>query len=79
MAARFSNRVATMDRRERSLTSATRTTRMARSIRSPTKRDVVTYTVGSAGRVTKVSDSSNNYVGYSGNTATYTPNGSLRA
>jgi RHS repeat-associated protein len=39
--------------------------------------DVVTYTVGSAGRVTKVSDSSNNYVGYSGNTATYTPNGSL--
>ena len=39
--------------------------------------DVVTYTVGGAGRVLRVSDSANNYVGYSGNSATYTPNGAL--
>jgi RHS repeat-associated protein len=39
--------------------------------------DVVTYTVGGAGRATQLSDASNNYVGYTGNTAKYTPNGSL--
>jgi len=40
--------------------------------------DVVTYTVGGAGRVTQVSDSNNNnFVGYSGNRAVYAPNGSL--
>ena len=39
--------------------------------------DVLTYTVGGAGRATLLSDSSNNYVGYSGNTATYAPQGSL--
>jgi len=39
--------------------------------------DVVTYTVGGAGRATQLSDSSNNYVGYSGNTAKYAPHGSL--
>ena len=41
--------------------------------------NVVNYTIGAAGRVTKVSDSSNSYVGYSGNSATYTPGGSLAA
>ncbi|MGA2236989.1 MAG: RHS repeat-associated core domain-containing protein [Terriglobales bacterium] len=39
--------------------------------------DVVTYTVGSANRVTQMSDPSNSYVGYSGTPATYTPNGAL--
>jgi len=39
--------------------------------------DVVTYTVGGVGRTTQLSDSGNNYVGYSGHSATYTPNGSL--
>lgn len=39
--------------------------------------DVVTYTVGGAGRATQLSDPSNNYVGYSGNSAKYAPNGSL--
>ena len=39
--------------------------------------DVVTYTVGGAGRTTQLSDSSNNYVGYSANTAAYTPQGAL--
>ena len=39
--------------------------------------DVVTYTVGGAGRATQVSDSNNSFVGYSGNTATYAPTGSL--
>ena len=37
----------------------------------------ITYTVGGAGRVTQVSDTNNNYVGYSGNFATYAPNGGL--
>jgi len=37
--------------------------------------NVVNYTIGGAGRVTQVNDSSNNYVGYSGNSATYTPGG----
>ena len=32
--------------------------------------DVVTYTVGGAGRAIQLNDSSNNYVGYSGSTAT---------
>jgi RHS repeat-associated protein len=41
--------------------------------------NVVNYTIGAAGRVTKVSDSSNSYVGYSGNVATYTPGGALGA
>jgi hypothetical protein len=35
--------------------------------------DVLTYTVGCAGRATLLSDSSNNFVGYSGNPATYAP------
>jgi hypothetical protein len=39
--------------------------------------DVITYAVGGAGRLTQLSDSSNNYVGYSGNVAMYAPNGSL--
>jgi RHS repeat-associated protein len=39
--------------------------------------DVLTYTVGGAGRATQVSDPSNNFVGYSGNTATYAPQGAL--
>ena len=39
--------------------------------------DVITYTVGGAGRATQVSDPSNNFVGYSGNTATYAPTGAL--
>jgi RHS repeat-associated protein len=39
--------------------------------------DVVTYTVGGAGRATQLSDSSNNYVGYSGSRATYAPQGAL--
>jgi RHS repeat-associated protein len=39
--------------------------------------DVVTYTVGSAGRATYLSDASNNYVGYSNTPAKYAPNGSL--
>jgi len=41
--------------------------------------NVMTYAVGGAGRATQVSDSSNNYVGYSGNYATYTPTGALAA
>jgi RHS repeat-associated protein len=41
--------------------------------------NIVSYTIGGAGRVTQVSDSSNNYVGYSGNSATYTPGGALVA
>jgi RHS repeat-associated protein len=39
--------------------------------------DIVTYTVSAAGRFTQLSDSGNSYVGYSGNTATYAPPGSL--
>ncbi len=39
--------------------------------------DVVTYTVGGAGRETQLSDPNVNFVGFSGNTATYAPNGSL--
>ena len=39
--------------------------------------DVITYAVGGAGRLTQLSDSSNNYVGYSGNVAMHAPNGSL--
>jgi len=39
--------------------------------------DIVTYTEGGAGRVTQVNDSSNNYVGYSGSPATYSPHGAL--
>jgi RHS repeat-associated protein len=39
--------------------------------------NAVNYTIGGAGRVTQMSDSSNSYVGYSGNAATYTPGGSL--
>lgn len=39
--------------------------------------DVVTYAVGGAGRVTQLSDASNSYVGYTGNSATYNPAGSL--
>ncbi|MFZ0867310.1 MAG: RHS repeat-associated core domain-containing protein [Candidatus Sulfotelmatobacter sp.] len=39
--------------------------------------DVVTYTVGGAGRAIQLNDSSNNYVGYSGSTATYAPQGAL--
>src|SRR5260370_41570710 len=39
--------------------------------------NVVTYTVGGAGRATQLRDSSNNYVGYSGNSVKYTPNGAL--
>ena len=39
--------------------------------------DVLTYTVLGAGRATQLSDSSNNFVGYSGNRAVYTPNGFL--
>jgi RHS repeat-associated protein len=39
--------------------------------------DVVTYKVGGAARVTQVGDSSNNYVGYSGNTAAYAPTGAI--
>ena len=39
--------------------------------------DIVTYTSGGAGRPLQVNDSVNNYVGYSGNSATYTPNGAL--
>jgi len=38
----------------------------------------VTYTVGGAGRTTQISDSNNNnYVGYSGSPATYTPGGAV--
>jgi RHS repeat-associated protein len=39
--------------------------------------NVVTYTVGAAGRMTYLSDPNNNYVGYSQSPATYTPNGIL--
>ena len=39
--------------------------------------DVITYTVGGAERATQVSDLSNNFVGYSGNTAKYAPTGAL--
>jgi hypothetical protein len=39
--------------------------------------DVLTYTVGDAGRVTQVSDAGNSYVGYTGNPAKYAPNGAL--
>jgi RHS repeat-associated protein len=39
--------------------------------------DVLTYTPGGAGRATQLSDSANSYVGYTGNFATYAPNGSL--
>jgi RHS repeat-associated protein len=41
--------------------------------------DVVNYTVGNAGRVTQVSDATNNYVGYlsPATPATYAPNGAL--
>jgi RHS repeat-associated protein len=39
--------------------------------------DIVTYTVGGAGRTTQASDASNSYVGYSGSTASYAPHGSL--
>ncbi len=39
--------------------------------------DVVTYTVGGAGRPTLLSDSANNYVGDGGTTATYAPQGAL--
>ena len=39
--------------------------------------DVITYAVGGAGRATQVSDPSTNFVGYSGNTATYAPTGAL--
>lgn len=39
--------------------------------------DVVTYAVGGAGRATQLSDSGNNYVGYSGNSVKYAPQGSL--
>jgi len=43
--------------------------------------DLLTYTVGGAGRPTQLSDSmsgsSTNYVGYAGNTATYAPQGAL--
>jgi RHS repeat-associated protein len=40
--------------------------------------DVVTYAVGGAGRTTQLSDSyGNNYVGYSTNSATYSPAGAL--
>jgi RHS repeat-associated protein len=39
--------------------------------------DVLTYTVGGAGRATKLTDSSNNYVGGGTFNATYAPNGSL--
>jgi RHS repeat-associated protein len=42
--------------------------------------DVVTYTVGGAGRATQLTDSSTNYVGNTGGTgnyATYAPNGAL--
>ena len=39
--------------------------------------DVVTYTVGGAGRPTLLSDSANNYVGGGGTTATYAPQGAL--
>ena len=39
--------------------------------------DLVTYTVGGAGRATMLSDSTNNYVGYSGSPASYVPQGAL--
>ena len=39
--------------------------------------DTLTYTVGGAGLVTQLSDSSNNYVGYAGSPAMYAPQGSL--
>lgn len=39
--------------------------------------NVVNHTIGTAGRVIQVNDSNNNYVGYSGNSATYTPGGAL--
>jgi RHS repeat-associated protein len=39
--------------------------------------DIVTYAVDAAGNATQVSDSSNNYVGYSGSPATYDPTGAL--
>ncbi len=40
--------------------------------------DLLTYTVGGAGRQTQLSDSSGiNYVGYTGSTASYAPQGSL--
>jgi RHS repeat-associated protein len=39
--------------------------------------DVLTYTVSGAGRPTQVSDSSNNYAGYTGSPASYAPQGAL--
>jgi RHS repeat-associated protein len=39
--------------------------------------DVVSYTVGGAGRTTQVSDANNKYVGYTGNSAKYAPGGAL--
>ncbi len=39
--------------------------------------DLVTYTVGGAGRATLASDPSNSFVGYTGKPATYAPQGSL--
>ena len=39
--------------------------------------DLVTYTVGGAGRTTQVSDSANNYVGYTNTFAAYAPTGAL--
>src|SRR5260370_657096 len=41
--------------------------------------DILTYTVGGAGRVTQLSDAANNYVGHSGSPAAYESQGSLAA
>jgi RHS repeat-associated protein len=39
--------------------------------------DLVTYAMNAAGRVTQVSDAANNFVGYTGNPAIYSPTGAL--